>query len=119
MILNTLMADPFMTVFEQCYFIYICVIYSSSTHIGQVILDLQKSLMITALIHMKQPGTLLSANITEPVTPKLSLDVSENVKFIETCEMWPIRIFLKFEISCDILGQLSYLLKKCIQNKFA
>ena len=33
MVLNTLMADPMMTIFGHYYFIYICVIYSSSTRV--------------------------------------------------------------------------------------
>ena len=31
MVLNTLMADPLITIFGHCYFIYICVIYSHLT----------------------------------------------------------------------------------------
>ena len=50
MALNILMADPLMTIFGHRYFIYICVIYLSATRIQQVILDLQKWLMIIALI---------------------------------------------------------------------
>ena len=49
MVLNTSMADPLMTIFGHYYFIYICVIYSSSTRILQASVDLQKSLLITAL----------------------------------------------------------------------
>ena len=59
MVLNTLMADPLMTIFGHCYLIYIYMIYSSSTRIQQVMLDLQKSLMITALVTHQFPSVAM------------------------------------------------------------